>query len=57
MVKHLEFRILVDNTSQTVLQTEHGFAVWVECDDKLLLILVCYPQALTEKRWHKLVSI
>lgn len=37
MVKHLVFRILVDNISQTGLQTEHGFAVWVECDDKVIL--------------------
>ena len=37
MFKHLEFRILIDNSSQQDLLTEHGFAVWVECDDKVIL--------------------
>ncbi|WED23823.1 MBL fold metallo-hydrolase [Vibrio sp. JC009] len=37
MVKQLTFRILVDNTSKEGLPTEHGFAVWVECDDKIIL--------------------
>ncbi len=37
MVKDLKFRILIDNTSNTGLLTEHGFAVWVECDGKTIL--------------------
>lgn len=37
MVKDLKFRILIDNTSNTGLLTEHGFAVWVECDGKIIL--------------------
>jgi 7,8-dihydropterin-6-yl-methyl-4-(beta-D-ribofuranosyl)aminobenzene 5'-phosphate synthase len=37
VVKDLKFRILIDNTSSVGLLTEHGFAVWVECDDKIIL--------------------
>ncbi|WP_181388439.1 MBL fold metallo-hydrolase [Vibrio albus] len=37
MVKDLKFRILIDNTSNAGLLTEHGFALWVECDDKIIL--------------------
>ena len=37
MVNHLKFCILIDNTSNTGLLTEHGFAVWVECDDQVIL--------------------
>ena len=35
--KDLEFRILVDNRSRGELVTEHGFAVWVEAGERVIL--------------------
>lgn len=37
VVESLIFRVLVDNTSSEGLLTEHGFAVWVECDGQIIL--------------------
>lgn len=37
MVNNLKFCILIDNTSDTGLLTEHGFSVWIECDGKTIL--------------------
>lgn len=37
MVNNLKFCILIDNTSDKNLLTEHGFSVWIECDGKTIL--------------------
>lgn len=37
MVNNLKFCILIDNTSDKELLTEHGFSVWIECDGKTIL--------------------
>jgi 7,8-dihydropterin-6-yl-methyl-4-(beta-D-ribofuranosyl)aminobenzene 5'-phosphate synthase len=37
VVNNLKFCILIDNTSDKDLLTEHGFSVWVECDGKTIL--------------------